>query len=85
MRYYLKKRLFWFALLAALLSTGGLYTIGNVFEISFLSWTFYKENSSEGVIFEAGGSVVPIIIGFIVGIILERILIHKHKRKHNLV
>jgi hypothetical protein len=80
-----KNKLFWFPLLAALLSIGVLYTIGNVFEISLLRWNFYKENQSEGVIFEAGGSVVPIIIGFIVGFITERILKNKHKNDHNLV
>jgi len=80
-----KKKLFWFPLLAALLSIGILYTIGNVFEISFLIWNFYEENPSEGVIFEAGGSVVPIIIGFIVGFITERILKNKHKSDRNLV
>ncbi|MDX8366595.1 hypothetical protein [Cytobacillus sp. IB215665] len=81
----MKKKLFWFPLLAALISVGILYTIGNIFEISFLSWQFYKENPSEGVIFETGGSFIPIIIGFIVGFITERILKNKHKRNPNLV
>lgn len=81
----LKKKLFWFPLLAAVLSMGLLYSIGNIFEISFLSWSFYNENPSEGIAFEAGGSLIPVIIGFIVGFITERILNIKYKGKSNLV
>ncbi|AXI09257.1 hypothetical protein CUC15_10085 [Oceanobacillus zhaokaii] len=81
----MKKKLFWFPLLASLLSIGILYTIGNIFEISFLSWNFYKENPSEGVIFETGGSVIPVIIGLILGFITELILKSKHKRNSHLV
>ncbi|ULT57394.1 hypothetical protein L1999_02030 [Neobacillus drentensis] len=79
----MKKKLFWFPLLAALLSIGILYTIGNVFEISFLSWN--KENPSEEVIFEAEGSAIPVIVGFIVGFITKLILKSKHKGNSNLV
>lgn len=81
----MKKKLFWFPLLTALLSTVILYSIGNIYEISSLSWTFYQENPSKGVIFEAGGSIVPIIIGFIIGFITERILKNKHKSSPDLV
>ena len=81
----MKKKIFWFPLLAALLSMGFLYAIGNIFEISFLSWNFYKGNPSEGVLFEAGFSVIPVIIGFIIGFITERILKIKHKDNSNLV
>ncbi|RLL39984.1 hypothetical protein D8M04_19560 [Oceanobacillus piezotolerans] len=81
----MKNKLLWFPLLASLLSIGILYTIGNIFEISFLSWNFYKENPSEGVIFEAEVSVIPVIIGLILGFITERILKNKHKRNSHLV
>lgn len=79
----MKKKIFWFPLLAAFLSIGILYIIGNIFEISFLSWNFYKENPSEGIIFEAGGSVIPVITGFIVGYITERIIKNNHKSNSN--
>ncbi|OCA85944.1 hypothetical protein A8F94_13940 [Bacillus sp. FJAT-27225] len=81
----MKKKLFWFPLLASILSMVVLYTIGNVFNILLLSWNFHLENPSEGVTFEAGFSTVPIIIGFIVGFITERILKNKHKSTPNLV
>ncbi|WP_338473042.1 hypothetical protein R4Z10_10140 [Niallia sp. XMNu-256] len=77
------KKGIWFPLLAALLSMGILYTIGNIFDISFLSWSFYKENPSKGVLFEAGGSLIPVIIGIIVGFITERILKNKHNSSAN--
>ncbi|WP_054637719.1 hypothetical protein [Thalassobacillus sp. C254] len=70
----MNKKLLWFPLLAALLSTGFLYTVGNIFEISFLNWNFYKETSPEGVTLEAEGSLVPFIIGSIVGFFTEKIL-----------
>jgi hypothetical protein len=76
-----KKKEFWIPLFASFLSMGFLYTIGNIFEISLLSWTFYKENPSEGVVFEAGGSFVPVIIGFVIGVITERILKKRQKDK----
>lgn len=81
----MKKKIFWFPLLAALLSTGVLYTIGNKFDISLLSWSFHKENPSEWVLFEAEVSVIPIIIGFIIGFITERIIRNKQKDNSNLV
>ncbi|ALC91484.1 hypothetical protein AM500_18080 [Bacillus sp. FJAT-18017] len=81
----MKKKLIWIPLLAALLSMVVLYAIGNVFEISLLSWDFYQENSSEGFAFEAGGSFLPIIIGVIIGFITERILKNRHKSNANLV
>lgn len=56
-----------------------------MFNISLLSWSFYIENPSEGVSFEAGGSLIPVIIGFIVGFITERILNNKYKGESNLV
>jgi uncharacterized membrane protein len=75
-----RKKLFWSPLVAALFSTVILYTIGNIYDISFLSWNFYQENPAEGVIFEAGGSVIPVISGFIIGFITERILKNKKKQ-----
>jgi hypothetical protein len=80
-----KKKLFWYPLLAAILSIGILYTIGNLFKISYLSWDFYKEIPSEGFVFKAGGSVIPVIIGFIVGFITERIIKNKHNGNSKLV
>ncbi|WP_066175196.1 hypothetical protein [Bacillus marinisedimentorum] len=67
----MKKKTFWFPLLAALCSMVILYTTGNLFDISILSWNCYKENPSEGILFEAGGSVIPIIIGFIMDLSLN--------------
>ena len=61
-----------------------LYTIGNTFEISLLSWNFYSENSSTGFKYEVFGSFLPIIMGFIAGFITERILKSKERRQSNL-
>ncbi|MDQ0231792.1 hypothetical protein [Metabacillus malikii] len=81
----MKKKTLWLPLSAALFSTGLLYAIGNMFDITYLSWTFYKENPSEGIAFESGGSLIPIMIGFIVGFITEKIMKIKHKDDSNLV
>ena len=75
----MQKKLFWFPLLASLLPMVLLYTIGNIFNISLLSWTFYEENPSEGVAFEAGGSLIPVFIGIIAGFVTERLLKNKQK------
>ncbi|MFP7169495.1 hypothetical protein SAMN05421663_11098 [Terribacillus halophilus] len=75
----MQKKLFWFPLLASLLAMVLLYTIGNTFDISLLSWTFYEENASEGVVFEAGGSLIPVFIGVIAGFVTERLLKNKQK------
>ncbi|PAE06568.1 hypothetical protein CHI12_15835 [Terribacillus saccharophilus] len=75
----MKKKAFWLPILSSFLVMVLLYTIGNIFEISYLSWTFYKENPSEGVVFEAGGSLIPVLIGLIIGFVLEGILKNKQK------
>ena len=79
----MNKKLFWLPLLAALLSIIALYTIGNIFDISLLDWHFQNGNSSEEILFEARVSFIPIIIGFIIGFITERILKHKSNRNIN--
>jgi uncharacterized membrane protein len=76
---FMKKKAFWLPILSSFLVMVLLYTIGNIFEISYLSWTFYKENPSEGVVFEAGGSLIPVLIGLIIGFVLEGILKNKQK------
>lgn len=81
----MKKKLFWFSLLGVLLSTGFLYTIGNIFDISLLSWKFHKEDPSDWVLFEAEFSIIPIIIGIITGFITEYIIRYKQKNNSNLV
>ncbi|PAD33788.1 hypothetical protein [Terribacillus saccharophilus] len=75
----MKKKAFWLPILSSFLVMVLLYTIGNIFEISYLSWTFYKENPAEGVVFEAGGSLIPVLIGLIIGFVLEGILKNKQK------
>ncbi|WP_175072809.1 hypothetical protein [Terribacillus sp. AE2B 122] len=75
----MKKKAFWLPILSSFLVMVLLYTIGNIFEISYLSWTFYKENPSDGVVFEAGGSLIPVLIGLIIGFVLEGILKNKQK------
>lgn len=75
----MKKKLFWFPLIAALLSITILYAIGNTFEISLLQWSYYKDISSDGFSFEVGASFVPVFIGSFIGFITERILRHRYK------
>ncbi|MFJ6411281.1 hypothetical protein ACIQLG_00620 [Terribacillus saccharophilus] len=75
----MKKKAFFLPILSSFLVMVLLYTIGNIFKISYLSWTFYKENPSEGVVFEAGGSLIPVLIGLIIGFVLEGILKNKQK------
>lgn len=75
----MKKKLFWFPLLASLLSIAILYTIGNIFEISLLQWSYYQDISSDGFSFEVGASFVPVLIGSFIGFITERILRHRYK------
>lgn len=81
----MKHKLVWFPIVATVLSIVILYAIGNTFEISFMSWNFYSENSSEGFVYEMGGSFLPIVIGLIVGFFTERILKSKYQRNSNLV
>ncbi|MEC0303708.1 ATPase [Terribacillus saccharophilus] len=80
----MRKKEYWIPLCASLVSMGLLYTIGNIFEIPFLSWTLYKENPSEGIVFEAGGSLVPVFIGVVLGFITERIMKRKQKDNSNI-
>lgn len=74
----MKKKLFWFPFLAALFSMIFLYGIGYMFEISYLGW-FLNSNPNDGSIFAVAFSLNPVIIGFIVGFITERIMKKKHK------
>lgn len=85
MKHKHKHKLVWFPVIATLLIMVILYTIGNTFEISFMSWNFSSENSSEGFVYETSVSFIPIIIAFIVGFITERILKSKYQRNSNLV
>ncbi|SEM46685.1 hypothetical protein SAMN04489762_0135 [Terribacillus saccharophilus] len=80
----MRKKEYWIPLCASLLSMGLLYFIGNAFDISYLSWTFYKESPSEDVVFEAGGSLVPVIIGVVLGFITERIMKRKQRDNSNI-
>lgn len=80
----MKHKLLWFPVIATLLTVVILYAIGNTFEISFMSWNFYSENSSEGFVYEINASFIPIIIAIIVGFITERILKSKYQRNANL-
>ncbi|MFP7493378.1 ATPase [Terribacillus saccharophilus] len=77
------KKQFWFPLLASILTIVFLYTIGNSFDITLLSWTFYETHSSEEVVFEAGGSLIPVLIGTIVGFITEKVM--KNKQKNEII
>ncbi|WP_409250698.1 hypothetical protein V1502_11020 [Bacillus sp. SCS-153A] len=81
----MKRKVFWFPLLAALGSTAILYAIGNVFEIQLLRWFYYEEITSDEFSIEAGGSIIPVFIGCLVGFITEQILKNKNKSRTDLV
>lgn len=67
-------KLFWYPFLSAIFTTVVLYSIGSLFEIKLLSWNFYIENESEDFMIGAGGSLIPVIIGVIVGFAIERMI-----------
>ena len=77
----MKKKPFWIPLLFAIGTTSIFYLIGNLFNIESLSWFQFKETSTG---FTFGGSLNPIIIGFIGGFITEFICKYKQRGNSNL-
>lgn len=78
----MKKKSFWIPLIVCICTISILYLIGYLFNIEFLQWFYFEETSSG---FISGGSLNPIIIGFIMGFITERIYKNKQKDNSNLV
>lgn len=49
-----------------------LYLMGGAFNIPFLEWSFYKATPPSGdFLYKASGSLIPIIIGVMVGFVTE--------------
>ncbi|MFC4353872.1 hypothetical protein ACFO0S_02175 [Chryseomicrobium palamuruense] len=71
----MKLKLLFIPLAVTLITIVGLYTIGNLFEISFLRWDYELViPDRDGFIIEYGGSIIPIIIGIVAGFVSERVL-----------
>lgn len=67
-------------ILVFILTTVFLYFVGYTFHISGLKW-FYEKHSQNGLLIEAGGSLVPIVIGVFLGFLTEYIIKKLDKKK----
>lgn len=68
----MKTKLVLFPILAFLSTTSILYAIGNSFELPFLDFQFNKETDGDGSSYSVNFSSVPILMGLLVSIFLER-------------
>lgn len=76
------KKSFWFPLLSSLITVIFLYLVGFIFNLSIFEFKiFQNENQKDGLILDAEIALLPIVIGFYVGFIVDRIL--KIEKKSN--
>ncbi|WP_026572846.1 hypothetical protein [Bacillus sp. UNC438CL73TsuS30] len=72
------KKTFWIPTIVFIVTTSVLYFCGHLYNIESLSWFNFEEISNGG--FTIGGSLNPIIFGFVVGFIAE--WIYKSRKKN---
>lgn len=71
----------WVPLLSAFATMALLYSIGNVFHLSLLRFSFVWNTSLEkGLFFDVNAAILPFVIGLIVGFVVEHILKSKTTR-----
>jgi membrane protease YdiL (CAAX protease family) len=78
-----KKKTFWIPTIASILTTSVLYLCGHLYNIESLRWFNFTETSNGGFTF--GGSLNPIIFGFVAGFIAEWIYKSRKKNRTDLV
>ncbi|GGD25262.1 hypothetical protein [Pontibacillus salipaludis] len=66
-------RKIWLPLLSSVGTMALLYWIGNLFNVSLFRFSFVlNEPLENGVFFDANIAILPIVIGLVVGFIVER-------------
>lgn len=75
----MKKKTFWIPIIVFIVTTSVLYLCGHLFNIESLKWFNFEETSNGGFTF--GGSLNPIIFGFVIGFIAEWIYISRNKNR----
>jgi hypothetical protein len=69
------KKPFWIPLLAAFGSMAFLYLIGFIFDIPILAFKFFQNESvTNGFVMNTEIALLPIAVGFAIGLIVERIV-----------
>ncbi|PLR78333.1 hypothetical protein CU633_05860 [Bacillus sp. V3-13] len=61
-------------------TTSLLFLIGHLFTIPLLMFRYEYTNNASGV-FISTGSIMPLIIGFIISFFAEKIYVHKYRQK----
>ncbi|MGG2027397.1 hypothetical protein AB1282_17005 [Gottfriedia sp. S16(2024)] len=76
----MKRKTFWIPTIVFIVTTFVLYLCGYLFNIEYLKWFNFEETSNGG--FSFGGSLNPIIFGFVIGKVVE--WIYKSREKNNI-
>ncbi|PGL67854.1 hypothetical protein [Bacillus sp. AFS055030] len=75
----MKKKTFWIPVILFIVTTFTLYLCGYLFNIEYLKWFNFEVTSNGGFTFD--GSLNPIIFGFVIGFVAERIYESRNKNR----